>query len=76
MPNCSHTGELGHILSAARMAPDNSNVQAIQNWLRPNDVTAVKQFLGLALEIHVHHELCRYCQTSPGVNTKGHHICL
>ena len=39
---------LGHIFSAAEMAPDNSKVQAVQNWPRPNDVTAVKQFLGLA----------------------------
>ena len=30
------------------MAPDNSKVQAVRNWPRPNDVTAVKQFLGLA----------------------------
>ena len=39
---------LGHIFSAAGMAPDNSKVQAVQNWPRPNDVSAVKQFLGLA----------------------------
>ena len=39
---------LGHIFSAAGMAPDSSIVQAVQNWPRPNDVTAVKQFLGLA----------------------------
>eukprot|EP00731_Ephydatia_muelleri_P009604 Em0005g190a len=30
------------------MAPDNSKVQAVRNWPRPNDVTAMKQFLGLA----------------------------
>ena len=39
---------LGHVFSAAGMAPDNSKVQAVRNWPRPNDVTAVKQFLGLA----------------------------
>ena len=44
---------LGHI-SAAGMAPDNSKVQAVQNWPRPNDVSAVKQFVGLATYILAH----------------------
>ena len=39
---------LGHVFSAAGMASDNSKVQAVRNWPRPNDVTAVNQFLGLA----------------------------
>ena len=34
---------LGHIFSAAGIAPDKSTVQAVQNWPRPNDMTAVKQ---------------------------------
>eukprot|EP00731_Ephydatia_muelleri_P033094 Em0025g50a len=40
--------QTGLTLRGTGMAPDNSKVQAVQNWSKPNDMTAVKQFLGLA----------------------------
>ena len=39
---------LGHVFSAEGMTPDNSKVQAVQEWPRPRDATEVRQFIGLA----------------------------
>ncbi|KAL5479377.1 hypothetical protein EMCRGX_G022895 [Ephydatia muelleri] len=39
---------LGHVFSAEGMIPDNSKVQAVQEWPRPRDATEVRQFIGLA----------------------------
>ena len=48
---------LGHVFSAEGMTPDNSKVQAVQEWPRPRDATEVKQFIGLAsyYRRYVHH---------------------
>ena len=39
---------LGHVFSAEGMTPDNSKVQAVQEWPRPRDATEVRQFIGHA----------------------------
>ena len=39
---------LGHIFSGSGMAPDPQKVQAVTAWPVPTDVSAVRQFLGLA----------------------------
>ena len=39
---------LGHVFSAEGMTPDNSKVQAVQEWPRLRDATEVRQFIGLA----------------------------
>eukprot|EP00731_Ephydatia_muelleri_P008077 Em0004g415a len=39
---------LGHVFSAEGITPDNSKVQAVQEWPRPRDATEVRQFIGLA----------------------------
>ena len=39
---------LGNMFSGAGMQPDHGNIQAVQEWPLPQNVTALKQFLGLA----------------------------
>ena len=44
----SEVSYLGHIFSASGMGPDPQKVKAIKDWPVPSDVTALRQFLGLA----------------------------
>jgi len=39
---------LGHVISQGGVAVDQSKVEAVQNWTRPNNVLEVRSFLGLA----------------------------
>ena len=39
---------LGHKFTQAGLTPDKSKVQAVRDWPTPNNVSSVKQFLGLA----------------------------
>ena len=39
---------LGHVFSAAGIAPDQEKVRAVSEWPCPSDVTEVRRFLGLA----------------------------
>lgn len=39
---------LGHVVSEASISVDPSEVDAIQNWKRPETVTDIRSFLGLA----------------------------
>ena len=39
---------LGNVFSGAGMQPDHGKIQAVQEWPLPQNVTALKQFLGLA----------------------------
>jgi len=39
---------LGHVFSAAGMAPDPKKTQAIVEWPRPTNVATVQQFIGIA----------------------------
>ena len=43
---------LGHIFDGKGMHPDPSKVDSIHEWLPPPNVTALKQFLGLASYYH------------------------
>ena len=44
----SKVSYLGHIFSASGIQPDPNKVHAVQAWPIPTDVTALRQFLGLA----------------------------
>lgn len=39
---------LGHVFSESGMKPDDTKLKVVRNWPPPTDVTAVRQFLGLA----------------------------
>ena len=39
---------LGHKFTQAGLTPDTSKIQAVREWPTPNNVSSVKQFLGLA----------------------------
>jgi len=44
----SEVNFLGHVISQGGVAVDQSKVEAVQNWTRPNNVSEVQGFLGLA----------------------------
>jgi hypothetical protein len=39
---------LGHIISEEGIVVDPKNIEAIRGWPRPNNVTKVRSFMGLA----------------------------
>ena len=39
---------LGHVISQGGVAVDKSKVEAVQNWIRPKNVSKVRSFFGLA----------------------------
>ena len=44
----SQVGFLGHVISAEGVNVDPQKIEAVMNWGRPNSVTEIRSFLGLA----------------------------
>ena len=44
----SQVGFLGHVISAEGVNMDPQKIEAVMNWGRPNSVTEIRSFLGLA----------------------------
>ena len=44
----SQVGFLGHVISAEGVNVDPQKIEAVMNWSRPNSVTEIRSFLGLA----------------------------
>ena len=45
---CRQVGFLGQVISADGVNVDPQKIEAVMNWGRPNSVTEIRSFLGLA----------------------------